>query len=59
MIKILNNLPAYCENCPYLKTKVRERLCSGAVAFTCENLIFCDNAIRQYKNSKEVKDEED
>ena len=60
MIKILNNLPSFCENCPYLRTKVSEQLASGAVAFTCVNLVFCEGAVQQYKYSnKETDHEED
>lgn len=59
MIDILNNLPDFCENCPHLRTKVHERLASGKIAFSCEQLRFCEIAVQQYKNRKEVVHEED
>lgn len=41
MIEILNDLPAFCEDCPHVCLIFKERLGSGKVGFTCKHLHHC------------------
>lgn len=41
MVKILNELPSFCEDCPYISLRVCERLGSGALAYSCNHIGMC------------------
>ena len=55
MIRILNELPSFCEDCPYISLIVCERLGSGALAYSCNHISKC---YRVYGIAKENKPEE-
>ena len=41
MVEILNDLPDFCENCPYIELTHYETLGRGKVAYTCKRIHKC------------------
>lgn len=41
MIDILNSLPDFCENCPYMNLAFKESTAVGLAEYTCKRLDIC------------------
>lgn len=52
MIKLLNNLEYYCENCPYMVLTHYETLGSGKHAYTCKYKGICKRCIEKVTEDK-------
>ena len=53
MIEILNNLPDYCEDCPYIALYNSEILGSGRFAYSCKHLCQCMRLYTKFKKMEE------
>lgn len=57
MIKILNDLPNFCEDCPYLQLYHIETLASGRCAYSCRQLRQCLRLLKELEE-REKEDKE-
>lgn len=57
MVKILNDLPSFCEDCPYTHLVFKEKLGSGVNAYTCKLLHICKRVYNKSEHEIEVKDD--
>lgn len=56
MIKILNDLKEYCEDCPYMELRHFEALGSGKLAYSCKYKRICEHMAE--KGIKKAESEE-
>jgi len=59
MIKILNDLKEYCEDCPYMTLVHCETLGSGKLAYTCKYKRICEHHVKKIIDMQKEENKDD